>query len=250
MSSIVVIKISGHELDDSVYLAEFARVIADSPDQVVVVHGGGKTISAMQTKMGIEPLYVDGLRVTDLASLELVEMVLRGSVNTALVQALVNAGVDAQGMSGVDRGLIRAEKMQHAQHDMGFTGSVTSVRADVLNDMLAHGVTPVISPLCLGMDSPYNVNADQVAGAVAGALDAERLYMISNVAGVLINGELAPTLTPPQVETLIADGTIFGGMIPKVRSALDALKNGAKQAVITDLNGLKAHGGTVFIASA
>ncbi len=246
MSSTFVIKISGHELDDPAYLAEFARVVAQIKDRVVVVHGGGKTISAMQIKMGIEPQYVDGIRVTDAASLELVEMVLRGSVNTLLVRAFINAGLDAQGMSGVDRGLIRAEKMRHAQHDMGYTGVVTSVRAEVLSAMLAQGVTPVIAPLCLGVDSALNVNADQVAGAVAGALDAERLYMISNVAGVLIDGGIAPTLTLPQIELLIGDGTIFGGMIPKVRSALDALKSGAKQAVITDVSGLTAHRGTIF----
>jgi len=250
MGEVSVIKLSGHELDDAAYLADFARVVAGINGSVIVVHGGGKTISALQTKMGIAPQYIDGIRVTDAESLALVEMVLRGSVNTMLVRALVNAGIDAQGISGVDRGLIRAEKMLHTQHDMGFTGSIADVRAEVLVDMVRQGITPVIAPICLGEASTYNVNADQVAGAVAGAVDASRLVMISNVAGVLVNGKIVSMLNPTQVEALIADGTIFGGMIPKVRSALDALKHGAKQAVITDLNGLRAHGGTIFTASA
>ncbi len=247
-----VIKISGHELDDSAYLASFAAAAAEiaRTTPLIVVHGGGKTISAMQQKMGIEPRYIDGIRITDPDSLSLVEMVLRGSVNTMLVRAFINAGLDAQGMSGVDRGLIHATKMLHVSEDMGFTGVVESVRADVLLDMLDMGVTPVIAPLGLGKDSAYNINADVVAGAVAGAVDADRLYFLSNVPGVLVNETLVERLTPQQVESLIADGTIFGGMIPKVRTALDALNSGVKQAVITDLNGLKSRGGTVFSASA
>lgn len=250
MANPIVLKISGHELDDPAYLAEFARVVAEIDVPVIVVHGGGKSISAMQQQMGIEPRYLEGVRITDAASLQVVEMVLRGTVNTMLVRALLAAGIDAQGMSGVDRGLIKAEKMLHASEDMGFTGVVASVRADVLEDMLDQGITPVIAPVCLGTDSAYNVNADQVAGAVAAAMDADRLYLISNVAGVLVNGQLADTLTPERVKGLIEDGTIFGGMIPKVQSALEALKNGAKQAVITNLEGLKKHGGTVFTAGA
>jgi acetylglutamate kinase len=252
MAKPIVIKISGHELDDEVYVAEFAGIVAELVKEtpIVVVHGGGKTISAMQQKMGIEPRYVDGIRITDAVSLLLVEMVLGGAVNKMITRALINAGVDAAGMSGVDRGLIRAEKMLYASEDMGFTGVVTAVRVEVLEDLLDQDVTPVIAPICLGKDSAYNVNADQVAGAIAGALDAEKLYFLSNVSGVLVSGSLVESLTPPEVEMLIGNGTIFGGMIPKVRSALDALESDVKQAVITDLNGLKTRGGTVFSVSA
>lgn len=252
MANTIVIKISGHELDDAAYLAEFAGIVAEIVKEkpVVIVHGGGKTISAMQQKMGIEPRYLDGIRITDEASLLLVEMVLGGSVNKMLTRTLVNAGLDAQGMTGVDRGLIHAEKMLHAAQDMGFTGVVTSVRVEVLEDLLDQGVIPVIAPICLGKDNNYNVNADHVGGAVAGALDADKLYFLSNVRGVLENDAIIPTLNPTQVEALIEAGTIYGGMIPKVRAALDALESGVKQAVITDLNGLKMNGGTIFSASA
>jgi acetylglutamate kinase len=242
----IVIKISGHELDDPAHLSAFAGVVAALTMPTVIVHGGGKEITALQTQMGIEPRYVDGLRITDAASLALVEMVLCGAVNKRLVRTLVNAGVDALGMSGVDRGLIRAEKMQHEAVDMGYTGVIASVRGEVLMELLGMNITPVIAPICLGVDSSFNINADHVAGAVAGALDAERLVFLSNVPGVLVNGAVMPTLTPEQTEALIADGTIFGGMIPKVRTALDALTSGAAQAVITNLAGLSSGGGTVF----
>jgi acetylglutamate kinase len=129
---------------------------------------------------------------------------------------------------------------------MGYTGVIASVREDVLVELLNMNITPVIAPICLGVDSNFNVNGDHVAGAVAGALDAERLVFLSNVPGVLVNGEVAATLTPAQTDALIADGTISGGMIPKVRTALDALNNGASQAVITNLAGLSSGGGTVF----
>jgi acetylglutamate kinase len=242
----IVIKISGHELDDIAHLTAFAGVVAALKTPTVIVHGGGKEISALQTQMGIEPRYVDGLRITDEPSLALVEMVLCGAVNKRLVRMLINAGVDALGMSGVDRGLIRAQKMVHQAVDMGYTGVIASVREDVLVELLNMNITPVIAPICLGVDSNFNVNGDHVAGAVAGALDAERLVFLSNVPGVLVNGEVAATLTPAQTDALIADGTISGGMIPKVRTALDALNNGASQAVITNLAGLSSGGGTVF----
>ncbi len=245
----IVVKVSGHELDDAEFLAGFAAAIRDLDAPVIVVHGGGKEISTLQQQMGIEPKYVDGIRVTDAASLALVEMALRGSINTRVVRILVGAGVDAQGMSGVDRGLVRAGKMKHATQDMGFTGSVTTVRAEALTDLLSLGVTPVVAPICLGPDSALNVNADHVAGAIAAAVGADRLIFLSNVEGVLIGGQVASRLTPAQVEGYIADGSIYGGMIPKVQTALEALNHGVTEAVITNLNGLRAHGGTAFVAA-
>lgn len=242
----VVIKVSGHELDDAAFLRGFARAVAAANAPVVVVHGGGKEISTLQQQMGIEPRYVDGVRVTDRPSLVLVEMVLRGAVNTRLVRLFLDAGLDAQGLSGVDRGLVRAEKMTGTEQDMGYTGRVGAVRADVLRGLLADGVTPVLAPICLGPDSAYNCNADHVAGAVAAALEADRLVFLTNVDGVLADGALLPRLTPADVERLIANGTITGGMIPKVRTALEALESGVRRAVITSLTGLASGGGTVF----
>jgi acetylglutamate kinase len=242
----IVIKIGGHELDDENFLTELAGVIKALNEPVVIVHGGGKEISTLQTKMGIEPRYIDGVRVTDAASLALVEMVLCGTANKRLVRYLLNGGVDAQGISGVDRGLIRAEKMHHAEVDMGFTGEVVSVRGEVLLAMLSQGITPVVAPISLGPDSSYNVNADHVAGAVAAAIGARQVVFLTNVEGVLMNGSLLNALTPDEVQKLIGSGTIFGGMIPKVQTALSALATGVPQAVITNLTGLQTHGGTVF----
>lgn len=242
----MVIKVSGHELDDAAFLRGLAEIIVALNTPVVVVHGGGKEISTLQQQMGIEPHYVDGVRVTDAASLALVEMVLCGVINKRLVRTFLAAGVDALGLSGVDRGIVRAEKMQVAGEDMGFTGAVSAVRAEPLRDLLAAGVTPVVAPICLGPDSSYNVNADHVAGAVAAALEAARIVFLTNVEGVLIDGQVAPVLTPDDVQRLIADGTIYGGMIPKVNTALGALRGGIGQAVITNLTGLRAGGGTVF----
>jgi len=239
----IVIKVSGSELDDSAYLAQFAAVIHELRQPVVIVHGGGKEISTLQQKMGIEPRYVDGIRVTDEPSLSVVEMVLCGTVNTRLVRHLVAAGVDAMGMSGVDRGLVRARQMSP---EMGLTGEVVAVRRDVLLDLLQKGVTTVIAPVSLGDDSAYNVNADHVAGAVATAIGAQQIVFLTNVEGVLLDNQVVPTLSIARAEALIAGGHIFGGMIPKVRTALHAVDEGVPQAVITNLVGLKTAGGTVF----
>ncbi len=244
----VLIKIGGHEIGDHDFLTELADVVRELPTPVIIVHGGGKEISDLQQKLGIEPRYVDGVRITDTDSLAVVEMVLCGIVNTRLVRYLVNGGVDAIGLSGIDRGLIRARQMAHPTIDMGFTGEVTAVRGDIVQQMLGQGLTPVIAPICLAEDgtSGLNVNADHAAGAVAVAGEVNRIVFITNVEGVLIEGEHVPCLTPAQVDTLIRGGTITGGMIPKVKTALHALESGVPQAVITNLHGLKTHGGTVF----
>lgn len=242
----VVIKVSGHELDAPAFLDGLAAAVAALGEPALIVHGGGKEISTLQQRMGIEPRYVDGVRVTDAESLALVEMVLCGAINKRLVRRFIAAGVDALGLSGVDRGLVRAEKMQGMGRDMGFTGEVIAVRGDVLTGLLAQGVTPVLAPICLGPDSAYNVNADHVAGAVAAAIGASRIVFLTNVEGVLVNDAVVPGLSPEQVDTLIDDGTIFGGMIPKVRTALHALDSGVPQVVITNLTGLRSGGGTAF----
>jgi acetylglutamate kinase len=239
----IVVKVSGSELDDSAFLAAFAAVIRDLKQPVVVVHGGGKEISTLQKQIGIEPRYVDGIRVTDEPSLAVVEMVLCGTINKRLVRLLLSAGVDALGLSGVDRGLVRAKQMSP---EMGFTGEVTSVRSEVLLDLLLQEITPVVAPVSLGDDSAYNVNADHVAGAIATAIQAQRIVFLTNVEGVLMDNKVMSTLSIARAEALISGGHIFGGMIPKVRTALHAVDEGVPESVITNLAGLKSGGGTVF----
>jgi acetylglutamate kinase len=246
MSNAIVIKIGGHELADPAFLAELAAVVGALTVPVLIVHGGGKEISDMQERLGIPYQFVDGVRVTDAEALSVVTNILCGTINKRLVRTLVNAGVDALGMSGVDRGIIQAARMQHPSVDMCFTGEVVSVRGDVLSAMLNDGIVPVIAPICMGADSHYSVNADHVAGAVAAAIHADRVVFITNVEGVLVDKVVQHSLTETQSNALIADGTIFGGMIPKVQTALHALQSGVPKAVITNLNGLKSHGGTVF----
>lgn len=246
---ISVVKVSGHCLDDGDLIEQFARIVARSDDKLVIVHGGGVEISQLQRKLEIEPEYVDGLRITDAESLALVEMVLCGSVNKRLVRYLLAAGVDAQGLSGVDRGLVRARQMRHDSRDMGYTGEVVSVRGDVITDLLARGVTPVVAPVSVGEGSNLNLNADPVAGAIAAAIDADEVVFISNVAGVMADGSRLVKLTRKRTLEFIESGVIHGGMIPKVESALDVLSSGVPQAVITDLAGWAERGGTTFIGS-
>jgi acetylglutamate kinase len=249
----VLIKIGGHELTDAKFLNDLAMVIRDYPAPVVIVHGGGAEITDMQERLHIEPRKMDGVRITDQATLDVVVMMLRGLVNTRLVQILTEAGVDAIGVSGVDRGLIRAVKMRHTYIDMGFTGEVVKVKGDIIRGWLHEGVVPVISPICMGGDpvmvapqAIYNVNADHVAGAVANAIHAEKIIFLTNVAGVLVDGMVQDHLNTKQTNQLIENGTIHGGMIPKVKTALHVVELGVPKAVITNLDGLKTNTGTTF----
>lgn len=244
----LVLKISGHQIDDPQFLSALAKAVRDMNRPIVIVHGGGREITEMQQRLGIETRYANGVRITDAESLAVVTMVLCGTVNKRLVRHLISAGIMAQGMSGVDQGMIRARKMPHNSIDMGFTGEVVHVNAGLLCSMLENGLMPVIAPICLSDDddNEYNVNGDHVAGAVAAAINAERIIFLSNVEGVLVEENVVPTLTQQQTESLIDDGTIYGGMIPKVEMALHVLKKGVARAVITNLVGLQSHGGTVF----
>ncbi len=245
-----VIKMGGNELDTPGFLEALARDLAmpRHPGRPpVIVHGGGKEIAALQTRLGIEPVKVDGLRVTDAASLDVAEMVLSGRANKQIVRALLAGGLDAVGLSGVDGRLLTARKKQHPTADLGLVGEITAVRLPLLQHLLQMGIIPVISPISLGEDGQsYNVNADEAAAAIAAALAADTLDFVSNVPGVLAGGRLLPHLTPETTEALIADGTIAGGMIPKVRAALDALACGVARVRIVDLGGLRESGGTVF----
>jgi acetylglutamate kinase len=249
LTSPILLKVGGNEIDDDSFLVGFVAAVAGLRRQtpVVIVHGGGKEIGDMHRRLDVPFEFVEGLRVTTADSLRLVEMVLSGLVNTRLTRWLVNGGVPALGVSGVDLGMVRVEPLRPNGQDIGFVGRIVDVQAEPLQRWLVEGITPVISPISLGLDGQsYNVNADQVAAAVAAAVGASRLIFVSNVPGVLLDGAVAPQLTVDQVEMHIASGQIFGGMIPKVRAATEALQAGAPAAVITDLAGLAVDGGTVI----
>jgi acetylglutamate kinase len=228
-------------------VAELARVVAGMRPIPVLVHGGGKEIGAIQRALGGEPRFVGGLRVTDEYALQAAEMVLCGLVSTRLVAALLAAGADAQGLSGVDRGLIRVEQQLHPAGDLGHVGRPVAVRAEVLRALVDQHIVPVLAPISLGPDGVYNVNADEAAGAVAAALEDAEVVFVTNVPGVLAGGALAPQLTRFEIAALITDGTISGGMIPKVRAALTALDAGVRSARITNLAGLEQGTGTIII---
>mgnify|MGYP000417059277 CR=1 FL=1 len=254
----LVLKIGGSELenilpasgDDFVAgLIEAVRTLQREA-AVVLVHGGGKTIAGLQARLGLEARFVDGLRVTDDASLDVAEMVLSGLTNKRLTARFVSAGVRAVGLSGVDDGLIRVRRLSQPGKDWGWVGEVVAVNPDLLETLLAQGTVPILSPISLGLDGhSYNVNADHAAAALAVALNARELVLISDVPGVLTGAEKAclPMLSPDQVEALIATGEISGGMIPKVRSALTALERGVERARIVNLAGLVNGGGTCFV---
>lgn len=246
----LVLKVGGNELDDPNFLTGFAHAVAGMGETPVIVHGGGKEIADLQVKLGLTPRFVEGLRVTDEASLAVAEMVLSGRVNKRIVTGLLNAGADAIGLSGVDMGLVRVEKMQHPSGDLGRVGKVVSVRGEPLCDFAEHKIVPVLSPISLGPDGPYNVNADSVACAVASALNADAVVFVTNVAGVMQDGRVIPALTAQQADALIKSQVIRGGMIPKVRAALDAVTGGAKAARITNLEGLASGNGTAVMRDA
>ncbi|MCP4427014.1 MAG: acetylglutamate kinase [Chloroflexi bacterium] len=242
-----VYKIGGNELSDPGFLAGLAGAVAALDEPAAIVHGGGKAIADLQAKLGLETVKVDGLRVTDAESLAAAEMVLSGYANKQIVKALLMAGVDAVGLSGVDGGLLRCQKKRHPTADLGFVGEIVEVRAELVAMLTARGMTAVISPISLGLDGQtYNVNADEAASAVALALEAEALHFISNVPGVIYKNDVMAELTPTQTEEFIARGVIRAGMVPKVRAALEAIGQGVPQARIGNLDGLLQGVGTVF----
>lgn len=246
-----VIKVGGNELDDPAFLTGLAHSVrqiqAATGQTAVIVHGGGKAIADLQARLGIVPQKVDGLRVTDAESLAVAEMVLSGQSNKLIVKALLAAGVEAIGLSGVDGRLLTAQKKLHPTADLGLVGEIVAVRAALIEQLAEAGWTAVISPISLGVDGrTYNVNADEAACAVAKAIGATVLNFVSNVPGVLQNGLILPTLTIEQTEKLIADGVITDGMIPKVRAACTAVTQGVPLARIVNLAGLVSGSGTVF----
>ena len=248
--SVLVLKIGGNQVEDEGFLAGFVGTVKGLlvDHAVIVVHGGGKEIADLHNQLGVSFETIEGLRATSEESLRLVEMVLNGVVNTRLVRTLVNGGVDAVGLSGVDLGLVRVTPLSVNGHSLGRVGAVQRVNGEALLQLLDLGLTPIISPVSLGEDGlAYNVNADHVAAGVAKAVEAARLVFVSNVPGVQVTSRTMRALTVKQIEELIADGHITGGMIPKVRSATEAVLSGVYQAVITDLAGLAKDGGTAII---
>jgi acetylglutamate kinase len=244
-----VLKIGGHELDEAAFVRQLAAMLKTLKEPAVLVHGGGKEVDRLQQRLGMQPAKVDGMRRTDEAALSAVLMALCGLVSSRLTAALVAAGVDALGMSGLDGGLLRCRRLRRRSADLGFVGKIVAVRVELLHRLLAAGVTPVISPVSLGQDGRiYNVNADQAAAALALALPAQSLEFISNVPGVLLGGRVLPRLTAAEARDLIAKGQVRDGMIPKLEAALCALKSGIAVVRIADLQGMGGGGGTTLIS--
>ncbi len=251
---VIVVKYGGHAMGDADLSKAFARditLLETSGARPVVVHGGGPQIGEMLKKLDIKSEFRSGLRVTDKRTVEVVEMVLAGSINKEIVMAINAEGGKAVGLSGKDGNMVFAEKLSRSEIDpdsniervvdLGFVGEPTKVNRAVIDMVLGAELIPVIAPVAPGIDGEtYNVNADTFAGAIAGALNATRLLFLTDVPGVLDkNGTLIKELTVAEVHMLIADGTITGGMIPKVETCIEALGRGVEGVVI--LNGRTPH---------
>jgi acetylglutamate kinase len=244
-----VVKYGGHAMGDPAAARDFAedvvllKAVGINP---VVVHGGGPQIGAMLKKLGVESTFVDGLRVTDKATAEIAEMVLSGAINKELVGWIAQAGGKALGISGKDGGLVTATKVSRTTKDpgsqieqavdLGFVGEPTRVDVTIIEVASNAGMIPVIAPIAPGKDGEtYNINADTMAGAIAAALGAARLFLLTDVPGVLDkSGELLTDLTPADIAKLQADGTISGGMIPKLETCIHAVEAGCEAAVVLD----------------
>jgi acetylglutamate kinase len=239
--AIVVVKYGGHAMGDEAGARNFARdmvLLEQSGVNPVVVHGGGPQIGAMLGKLGIKSEFSNGLRITDRETIEIVEMVLAGSINKQIVGFINAEGGHALGLCGKDGNMVMAEKImpQGDAVDLGFVGEPSKVDTTVLDQVLGRELIPVLAPIAAGIDGEtYNVNADTFAGAIAGALRAKRLLFLTDVPGVLDkNKDLIKELHVDEIRALIADGTITGGMIPKVETCIYALEQGVEGVVILD----------------
>ena len=236
---VTVVKLGGNELDRTGWLEHAAAALAAAGGRVVVVHGGGRAISHLSERLGLPVEKRDGLRVTTPAVAEAVEMALAGPVSRRIVAALRAAGLDAVGLSGVDGGLLSAEPLDPT---LGHVGQVTAVRTALLDSLLLAGLTPVVAPMAPlphSADAPLNVNADDAAAAIAGALRAE-LLLVSDVTGVEIGGVPQASLAASEIAELVASGTVTGGMVAKLRAAAAALTAGATAVRIGGLELLAA----------
>jgi len=245
----IVVKYGGHAMGDEAKGQDFARdmvLLEQSGVNPVVVHGGGPQIGSMLEKLGIKSTFSGGLRVTDKATVEIVEMVLAGSINKQIVGTINAQGGRAIGLCGKDGNMVTARKVLRSNGgngsdfadvvDLGFVGEPDKVDMTVLVQILGRELIPVLAPVAQGADGEtYNVNADTFAGAIAGALRAKRLILLTDVPGVLDkNGDLIKELKVDDIRGLIADGTISGGMIPKVETCIYALEQGVEGVVILD----------------
>ncbi|WP_294245693.1 acetylglutamate kinase [uncultured Sphingomonas sp.] len=244
-----VVKYGGHAMGDPERQRDFAedmvllKAVGINP---VVVHGGGPQIGAMLKRLGVESQFVNGLRVTDRETAQIAEMVLAGSINKEIVSWISAAGGRAVGISGKDAGLVVAEKIQGREADplkgierhvdLGFVGEPVAVDPRLIESLCADGIIPVIAPVAIGLDGhTYNINADTMAGAIAARLGASRFFLLTDVAGVLDKqGELMTDLNPARIAELRSDGTISGGMIPKLETCVNAVEAGVDAAVILD----------------
>jgi acetylglutamate kinase len=240
-----VIKYGGHAMGDAELAQIFARdivLLKQVGIHPVVVHGGGPQIGRMLDRLQIRSEFIDGLRVTDAETVEIVEMVLSGSINKEIVAAISAAGGTAVGLSGKDGQLIMAQKLTRSRRDgeaspdLGYVGEPTEVNVAMLTRLEQAGMIPVIAPIGAGSDgATFNINADTVAGIVAAAAKATRLLLLTDVTGVLDKaGNLIAELTVSRARDLIADGTISGGMIPKIETCISAIEGGLEAAVIID----------------
>ncbi len=244
-----VVKYGGHAMGDATLARNFAedivllKAVGINP---VVVHGGGPQIGAMLERVGVESKFVDGLRVTTKETAEIAEMVLSGAINKELVSWIEKAGGHAIGISGKDGGFVKAAKLRRTERDpdsnieriidLGYVGEPKTVDRSVVDMISSAGMIPVIAPIGVGDDGhTYNINADTMAGAVASALRAARLFLLTDVAGVLDKqGDLLTDLAPRAISELVRDGTISGGMIPKLETCVKAVQEGVDAAVILD----------------
>ncbi|WP_020398213.1 acetylglutamate kinase [Kordiimonas gwangyangensis] len=243
-----VIKYGGHAMGDPELAKQFAEdvvLLKQVGINVVVVHGGGPQIGEMLSRLSIETSFVDGLRVTCQNTVDVAEMVL-GAIGKSIVADINAAGGKAVGLSGKDSSMVTAKKVSRTKKDpdsniekvidFGFVGDPATVDASFVSQCLANGYIPVISPIAPGEDgNTYNINADTMAGAIAGALGARRFFLLTDVPGVLSKDkELLTELDSDDIDALIEDGTIYGGMLPKVETCLNAVDRGVKGAVILD----------------
>jgi acetylglutamate kinase len=246
---IIVVKYGGHAMGDEHLARDFARdivLLEQTAINPIVVHGGGPQIEAMLKKVGVQSQYAAGLRITDAKTLEIVEMVLAGSINKQMVGYINEAGGKAVGLCGKDGNMVVARKLTRTVIDpdsaieqvidLGYVGEPDKVDTTVLTQILGRELIPVLAPVAAAANGgTFNVNADTFAGAIAGALHAKRLLLLTDVPGVLDKSkQLIKELSADEARRLIADGTISGGMIPKVETCIDALEGGVEGAVILD----------------
>ena len=233
-----VIKYGGSAMTEELLKETFAKdvtILRKIGINIVIVHGGGKEITGTAAKLGIETRFVDGQRYTDDGMMKVVMMVLAGKLNKEIVGLINTNGGNAVGLCGADNTLLRAQKSSLNGVDLGLVGTVTSVNSTFLNLLLNNGMMPVIAPVGLGEKGElYNINADLAAGSIAIALKAEKLVYLSDIEGIVVNNKRVSTLTKSTSGALIGEGHIFGGMIPKVRSAFETLDAGVNKVHIID----------------